>query len=77
MCLQIMLLTSVQHVQSEDQVTWGVAYKVPDADIERVRKHLDYREKVIVKYDQCCSYSLPVPLEWLYSTLCRRVCSGK
>ncbi|KAI8058401.1 ChaC-like protein [Syncephalis plumigaleata] len=33
------------HVHAHDEVTWGVAYKVADADVERVRAHLDYREK--------------------------------
>ncbi|RKP09602.1 ChaC-like protein-domain-containing protein [Thamnocephalis sphaerospora] len=37
-----------QHGHEADQVTWGVAYKVADADVERVRAHLDYREKAMV-----------------------------
>ncbi|KAJ1967955.1 hypothetical protein IWQ62_001539 [Dispira parvispora] len=30
---------------SEEELTWGVAYKVAESQVDIVRKHLDYREK--------------------------------
>ncbi|KAJ1974257.1 hypothetical protein H4R34_004785 [Dimargaris verticillata] len=31
--------------QHDDELTWGVAYKVAEAEVEAVRQHLDHREK--------------------------------
>ncbi|KAL7751126.1 hypothetical protein RI367_003328 [Sorochytrium milnesiophthora] len=33
------------HRAPEDCVTWGVAYRIADEDVEQVKAHLDYREK--------------------------------
>ncbi|CAG8551657.1 11990_t:CDS:2 [Ambispora leptoticha] len=32
------------HYNHEDDVTWGVAYKIPDKDVEDVKAELDFRE---------------------------------
>lgn len=32
-------------VESPEDIVWGVAYKIADEEIEKVKDHLDYREK--------------------------------
>ncbi|KAJ3086333.1 hypothetical protein HK102_013256 [Quaeritorhiza haematococci] len=33
------------HQQEETDICWGIVYKIPDSEVERVRDHLDFREK--------------------------------
>lgn len=42
------LSNRVQHRSFEDSITWGVAYRIPDDQVEQVTAHLDFREKVKV-----------------------------
>ncbi|RUO95973.1 ChaC-like protein [Jimgerdemannia flammicorona] len=33
------------HAHKDDDVTWGVAFKIPESDVETTRAYLDHREK--------------------------------
>ncbi|KAG0362627.1 hypothetical protein BGZ54_008564, partial [Gamsiella multidivaricata] len=34
-----------QHSTNQDDITWGIAYKIPESKVEETKAYLDHREK--------------------------------